>query len=465
MTKIYVPSPTIEKFLASTKRVQLLLGPIGAGKTTGVLMKLLLLAHQQAPDQNGLRRTRWACVRNTRPQLKDSVLKSVFAWLPPDGDRVIWKEAETTMLLRLKQPDGTKVMCEIMFRALDDERDAQRLLSVEFTGVWFSEFREIPYALLTDALSRTGRYPEAAAGGPTWRGLLGETNMPTSGSDWHRYIEVDKPDNMDAFIQPSALSADAENIEHLEPDYYTDLMSTATENWIKAHVTSEYPDAVDGKAVFAQSFNRTRHVSATKLRPIRDGGPVVVGIDQGRNPAAVFGQMEPHGRIVILHTVSGQNMGMERFVVEHLLPAINANFAGMPILGVIDPAGVAKSQVNELSPLEVLKANGIRTIPAPTNALSSRLESVERALLRNNGMIFDPSTLQLIAAMNSEYKFRTRKSGETDDIPDKRHPWSDLADALQYLCLTIGGAHYGRIVSRLKDPPKPVRPPSNRAWA
>ena len=41
----------------------------------------------------------------------------------------------------------------------------------------------------------------------------------------------------------------------------------------------------------------------------------------------------------------------------------------------------------------------------------------------------------LIQAMGSKYRYKKLKSGELDLKPEKTHPWSDIADALQYACL------------------------------
>ncbi|MCJ3148325.1 hypothetical protein LN018_28940, partial [Klebsiella pneumoniae] len=210
----------------------------------GLLMKLLALAHQQRPNPNGVRKTRWAVVRNTRSQLRDSVLKTVFEWLEPNGKTIKWHETNMDLLLDMPLPDGSRVHCEMMFRALDDERDARRLLSVEFTGGWLSEFREIPFSLLGDLLSRTGRYPSVAEGGADWYGVMGESNMCTKGSEWYRFLMVERPDNCSVFIQPSGLSPEAENREYLKPDYYEMLLHGKPQNWIQAHITCEFPDSL-----------------------------------------------------------------------------------------------------------------------------------------------------------------------------------------------------------------------------
>jgi hypothetical protein len=39
----------------------------------------------------------------------------------------------------------------------------------------------------------------------------------------------------------------------------------------------------------------------------------------------------------------------------------------------------------------------------------------------------------LIQALGNRYRFRRRRDGQFEDTPEKLHPWSDVADALQYI--------------------------------
>lgn len=464
MTRQYVYPPTIAAFATNTKRLQFLFGPLGGGKTTGALMKLLTMAHQQTPNQNGVRKTRWAVVRNTRPQLRDSVLKTVFEWLPHNGKSIKWNETNMDLLLDLPLPDGTRVHCEMMFRALDDERDARRLLSVEFTGGWLSEFREIPFTLLTDLLSRCGRYPSVAEGGADWYGVFGESNMCTKGSDWYDFLMTAKrPDNCAVYIQPSALSPQAENTKYLKPDYYTMLLAGKPENWIQAHVKCEFPDSLDGRAVWGASYDYTRHVAKEILKPI-GFAPIIIGVDQGRSPAAVALQVGGGGQVRVLRTTYGSGMGMDRFAAEYLRPMVAEHFAGFPILCVIDPAGCRKSEVNDMSPKDVLEQAGFKVMAAPTNELNRRIDSVERQLLLHNGIVFSPVCTELISAVAADYRFKTKKTGESEETPEKKHPVSDLCDSLQYGVMGAAGVVQGRIMKLLKKgSSSAVAPPMPRA--
>lgn len=482
--KVYDASPTIATLLQEYQKYKVitLLGPIGGGKTTGIVMTLLTIMTNQQPDAMGRRRTRFAIVRNTRQQLKDSVVKSVWEWIPPNGASVIWRESDMTQIVTFMLADGTTVHSEWIFRSLDDEDDARKLLSVEYTSGWLSEFREIPYQLLTDLRSRMGRFPSKSDGGASWHGVLAESNMPVEGSDWYKLMEVEQPSWLKVLKQPAAIIPDpsiqdgwmvnpmAENTKWLPSDYYSTLLEGTTHYWKQAMLLCEYPPSLDGKSVFGNTFKRKAHVAteANAIRAINVGDlspTLLVGIDQGRNPAAVIGQMHPRGTLMILREIFGSNMGMDRFVTELLRPVLNERqFINIPVMAVIDPAGLQKSQVNDLSPADVLKQSGFHVIPAPTNDPTRRIEAVERKLQKVDGLLIDPSCEHLIMGLATDYRFRAKKNGELEDRPEKKHPVSDLQDCLQYIALIAGGVNYGRVISRNIGPARVQRNPGVASW-
>jgi hypothetical protein len=373
--------------------------------------------------------------------------------------------------VQFRLPDDTYVKCEMLFRALDDAQDAQRLLSVEYTGGWLSEFREIPLPLLTDLRSRCGRYPrkeDDGCGGATWHGVLAESNMPTKGSSWHELLEVDKPDWLDVFVQPSGLAPDAENRQYLPETYYTDLLSGATENWIKAHIKCEYPDSLDGKAVYSQTFNSDVHVAKKPIIWIRGSSapPIIIGMDQGRSPACLFSQVEPRGRVNILRELYASGIAMDGFVTKYVMPLIANEFADAKFLVVIDPAGYRKGEALDTSPKDILEGHGFHVMPAPSNSLDRRIPAVERLLQLREGLLIDPSCKMTINALAGDYRYKTKKNGDLEDTPEKKHPWSDLMDDLQYISQVAGGAAWGRVLRRMNrhhGPSEPPPPP--RAWS
>ena len=59
-------------------------------------------------------------------------------------------------------------------------------------------------------------------------------------------------------------------------------------------------------------------------------------------------------------------------------------------------------------------------------------------------ILIDPRCENLIRALRSKYRYAKRKDGQLQPLPVKDHPWSDIADALQYAVL----GHSGRISAR-----------------
>jgi hypothetical protein len=82
VTKIKFDAPkTCAEFMKSAAFFRLIAGPVGSGKTTACIFELLRRAMEQAKAADGLRYTRFAIVRQTLKQLKDTVLKDIEQWL------------------------------------------------------------------------------------------------------------------------------------------------------------------------------------------------------------------------------------------------------------------------------------------------------------------------------------------------------------------------------------------------
>jgi hypothetical protein len=54
----------------------------------------------------------------------------------------------------------------------------------------------------------------------------------------------------------------------------------------------------------------------------------------------------------------------------------------------------------------------------------------------------------LIRSMGNYYRYRRRRDGQLDDLPEKLHPWSDICDAMQYFCLGTQANLTGRVLAR-----------------
>jgi hypothetical protein len=462
--------PTLSSFMLSDKRVRLVRGPVGSGKSSAMVMELLRRATEQAPDaRDGIRRTRFALVRNTLPQLQTTTAKTVAELL---RGIVTYEAQYKTFWIRVGDIESEWIMLP-----LDTPENVQRLLSLDLTAGWLSELRELPPQILMDVLGRCGRYPSMANGGPTWHGVIGETNSFSEDSPWFPILEEKvmpdgkpTPPTWGYWIQPGARDEGAENRENLVPGYYEDLIQNNTAEWVEQYVDNKITPSLSGEAVFRASWRNDFHIAKTNLLPV-PGTLVVVGMDFGRNPAAVLTQMDIRGRLVVIDELITEevgSMGIEQFVITKLRPLLaQPKYARLPVGIVGDPAGVARSQIGEESVFKALGRLGFASQPAMTNDIEPRLRAVEKWLLQQRdgkaALLVSPHCSNLIRAMGARYRYDRVKSGELKPLPTKSHPWSDIADALQYGVL----GHSGNVLSRLnriRRNEKPKPPPPSAAW-
>lgn len=476
----YNAPPTCAAFMKSDAFFRMIAGPVGSGKTTACMFELLRRACEQQPAPDGIRYTRFAIVRQTLRQLKDTVLKDILAWM--EG-LVTYKVSDSTIYVTFGD-----VKSEWLLLPLDDPEDQRRLLSSQLTGAWMSECIEMDTALVPALSGRCGRYPSAAQGGATWFGIIADTNMPSEGSEWHRLMAIDTPPDWQVFFQPGGLSDDAENLEWLTqtPEtlkmgvddparraqgrtYYERLARSNSEDWIRRYVHAQFGNDPSGSAVFRESFKLSWH-AVDELEPVH-GHPIIVGQDFGRNPCAIIGQLDHKGRLLILEEIATEDLGLELHISRYLKPILfDQRYMGKPIFIIGDPAGNQRSTTYEETSFDVLKRNGLMAFPAPTNDIAKRIRAVEAFMLaqRDGGPAFIVDRQRcpkLTLALSGNYRYVRGKSGQLRPLPEKSHPWSDLADALQYVALAAHGGFSTYIANRLQRAPVVDKPRiSARAW-
>ncbi len=463
MTTInYDAPPTVAAFMNDDSKVRCLLGPVGSGKTTGMAIECARRMAEEHPNVDGIRETRVAIVRNTSQQLRQTVLPEIEKWLQAGYQ---YKVTDSTLLFDFKLPDGTRVKSSWMLIPLDTPRDIQRLLSLNLSFAWVSEFREVPPEIIEALFGRVGRFKSLGLKAAKYFGIMMESNMPDEDSPWYNKLELELPSTWKVFKQPGGLDPMAENREHLRADYYEDLMESNSEDWSNIYVHAKYGKSLSGQAVFRASFRSDFHVVYTALTPIKTV-PLMVGQDFGRTPASLIGQVDNRGRLLIFQEVTGVDMGIEQFATTLLRPAMFNRFTGYSSFMACDPTGKDKNNTNEDSPFDVLKRLGFTPYGAPTNDLEPRLRAVEQLLLRqvDGGpmIIIDGGNCpQLVQAMKSQYRDKRKLNNELDEKPDKTHPWSDLADCLQYMALSTNANYTGKVM--MDSRPRVRRPAASAA--
>ncbi len=446
----YEPAgPTIAAFHKSEAFVRGIMGPIGSSKSTACVMEILSRAMEQKPSSNGQRKSRWAVIRNSYPELKTTTLKTWNQWVPSHYGKL-------TMDSPIRHYVSTSELeLEILFIALDRDEDVKKLLSLELTGAWINEAREVPKAILDGLTGRVGRFPPVNDGGCTWSGIIMDTNPPDDQSWWYATAENPDgpPEGWGFFRQPGGRSPNAENRKNLPPNYYERLIPGKSQEWIQVYVDGDYGYLIEGKPVYPMFRDRT-HVPDDAIEPIA-GYPMLIGADFGLTPAAILGQKTPNGRWLIFDEFVTDDCGIIRFA-ELLTKHVAQYWSHIPVdTGFCDPAGTQKSQLDERTALEIMKLYTPWTWKVTnTNLLSVRLEVVRNSLNRlvdgEPGLSISKRCKVLRKGFSSGYHYKLIQSGngtQAHSEPNK-NMYSHPHDGLQYLLL--GGGEHSVMMGRDK---------------
>lgn len=407
----YKASKTFTKVHNDDRFIRVVVGPVGSGKSVGCCWEIFLRAMKQKPNADGIRMSRWIIVRNTLPQLETTTMATWKQWF---GDH-IFKGARISGRPPYRQTidyplgDGTSVNLEVIFLALDAQEDVTKLLSLEATGIWFNEFRDIDEEIFKVATSRVGRYPRELDGGCTWHGIICDTNPPDIGHWVYKLCEENESANVSVYKQPSGLSPDAENLKYLPKGYYENMAIGKPKEWINVYVHGKYGYFQDGKSVYEGVWNDDYHFANEKLQAL-PGRPLVGGIDaSGRSPAAVIMQTTPTGQLQCLWEMCVFDVGAVQFS-KLLRQEIQMSFPHHNIRWWGDPAGGFKTQTDERTYFDILRGEGIQVYPSPGMRFNERLEGVNSILSRNIGgkpaFLLSKECNMLRKGFNGGYKYR-----------------------------------------------------------
>ena len=445
------PGPESARFLQDDKsQVMGLMGPVGSGKSVACAMKIWLAACGQAPTVDGVRKTRFAIVRNTYPELKSTTIKTWVDWFPEHiFGRVKW-DIPITQHIRFPLGDGTTVDCELLFLAMDRPDHVRKLLSLEVTGVWLNEVRELPKAILDGATGRIGRYPSqrdrpgtiSSQDWPTRVFVCMDTNPPDDDHWLYRLAEEETPATYAFYRQPGGLSSGAENRHNLPANYYDNISEGKTPDWIQVYVHGEYGTVSDGKPVYPE-YNDRIHCAPDILKPIKQL-PLYLGWDFGLTPACVIAQFLPIGQLRVIDELCSESVSIANFARSVVRPHLATYYPGFQQISVGDPAGTARgNDSDESTCFMLLSKEGFRCDAASTNSFLKRREAVVSFMSRMyNGepnFLISPLCHQLRKGFRGSYKFRRIKVAGDDRFknePDKNQ-YSHPHDALQYVALKL----------------------------
>jgi len=425
--------------------------------------------------KDGWRRSRWAVIRNTYPELQMTTVPLWQEWYPEEDYGRFYNSIPFRHVL---VDDENLVRAEVWFVSMDKPRDAAKVLSMNLTGAYINEAREIDKANIDAITSRVGRYPSPKTllgNEEPWGGVIADTNAPDE-AHWWPIMEgtVEPPETMPMedratlirpegwgfFIQPPAMilrrdgtlvmNPRAENLENLKVSYYRDLIAGKRMAWIRVMVLNELGSAGEA-ATMQEGFSRDFHVARGRIR-VDPNLHIMVGVDGGLTPAAVFCQFyRHHNRIAVLRELVtvGRGMAMRQFAAR-LKQFAAREFPGVR-LGVVwcDPSTAERDKANGHLPSRMLRAEGLNALPAPgNNNLEIRVTTVDMLLQRQiDGepmIVFDPSCVTLIQGLDGQYKRERIHIGTETLFAEAalKNRWSHVCEALQYVTVGLMGTGF-----------------------
>ena len=470
-------SATIFDFISSKNFVQGIMGPVGSGKSYGCAARIFIQAVKQKPSPiDNIRYTRWAVVRNSYPMLKTTTIKTWLDLFPESTfGNLLWTPPITHHIRLPARGDAAGIDCEVIFLALDQPKDVRKLLSLELTGAWVNEARELPKAVIDGLTHRVGRYPTKRDGGASWHGIWMDTNPMDDDHWWHNMAEKEKPQGWKFWKQPGGvievpsddlpenpeandhafaagkwwkLNPKAENINNLPAGYYAQMLPGKNLDWIRCYAAGLYTYVQEGRPVWPE-YDDASMSGDTEVEP---GVPIQVGLDFGLTPAATIGQRLPNGRWLVHHEIVTFDMGLERFGLQ-LLAELNQRYPNHQVMLWGDPAGMARDAIYEVTSFDFLKTLGLRAQPTASNDFKVRREAsaapMQRLVNGKPGLIVNRNCKLLRKALGGGYHFKRVAIGAGQerfrDSPNKNEH-SHIGDSFGYLML--GGGEYNRMVRK-----------------
>ena len=446
------PGPNAVKFHQDDSFVRGLMGPVGSGKSSSCCVEIVARALRQKPSADGVRRSRWLIIRNTYPELKSTTIKTWETWFPANVAPIKWDTPITSNMKISDIGDGTSMELEVMFMALDRPTETGKLRSLELTGAWINEASEIPKEIFDMVTQRVGRFPSKLQGGPSWCGIICDTN-PCDDDHWYyKLAEEERPEEWHFFRQPGGLikvgdqyqpNPDAENIFNLPGGYryYLQQVPSKQDDWINVFLLGNYGSTKDGKPVYPE-YNDKVHCLPKNVEAEK-GLPIVLGWDFGLTPACVILQVSARGKIIVLDELVSEDMGIRQFANDIVKPLLVNKYGGFTWYSAGDPAGNIRAQTDERTCLQELLEAGIYTEPASTNDFIPRREAVAFFMTRmadgEPAFLLNPRCTNIRKGLSGRYKYERLKTSGPARFKDRplKDGYSHIQDALQYACLRV----------------------------
>lgn len=347
----FIANPTQRRFIESRHQADLFSSRKGEGKSAALVWSAFYYTKHN-PGATGI------AIRDTFENLRRTTMKEFFHWFP-DGVFGKYSPGEKKWTW---DKNRTGLEGEIYWLGADDESAASKIASMPLAFALIDE--PAPAAgdsegvpeMIMDTIIGQLRQPgmrwyaiKLAQNNPdethwTYRRFVDPGNPPEKAAKMFERAGVKLlPDQQAGFV--AYQTKDPENLEHLPPGYYENLVETWKHrpDLVKRFVQGKYGYQQVGKAVtpeWSDELHLARHLTPMK------GIPLWLLYDGGHNPTCIITQITPMGFWLILESFVGEGIGMYQLIEQEVGPAIRSRYSGFEMLHTGDPNLQMKEQSN-----------------------------------------------------------------------------------------------------------------------
>ena len=451
-------------FLADdTSDVKLLHGPVGSCKTSHCLMNIMKLALSIKPCYDGVRRSRWAIVRNTWSELKTTTLQTWLDWFPPEEFASPKGQYPIEINIIKKNLD-----IQLWFLALDKYKDVRKMRSMEITAGYLNEAQYMLNPLLAHAVyNRTMRYPGKKSGGGLGRPLLLMDCNPPPRRHWiYKIFEQQKRRGWKSYKMQSALIKMPRELSLPRDDYAVDATGQRWMNnpeadyiqhaasptyWLKqaegrlpaeilVDLCGEYGTSLSGTPVYS-SFNESIHVwdSPLEANPLL---PLCLGFDFGNTPACAIIQRQTDNTLYVLDEFPTEKDYLRPFLEDTVIPALDSKYPWWREnhMSRHDPSDLGTRPTAQTAS-DILREFGIKSLPCESNNMDFRRDSLQfyfgKMYSGHPAILFSPTCPILIEGLAGEFQYEYKADTLLDATPvlrekPKKNYHSHICEALEY---------------------------------
>lgn len=481
---------TDHRVLASNASTIIMMGPVGVGKTTLALLKVIQFTNAHMAPVNNVRRCVCRIYRQSEPQLQ-AVFSAIKALLPTTkfAGRLPW-----TSEAAVQNPDGTISEIEFIVDVLPDRKENidEKMAGLPANVFLVNEVQlySSPY-VLQKAQERAGRAGDISTGNTGKSLVLADCNPPEDShwlADWKENppgshdssIGLSNPFKTDFICWPEALIAiedeDSGEIVGFEKNPLAEttykkrvegheywlriaMLNIKNKAYIYQNILGRFGFRFDGKPVYGAHFKpkmiRKMEVNLSKM--------LYIAVDpSGFNPAAVaFQRNSVTGEIGILHEFPTPVPGSTIFTellencIEPWLDSVGiTRQMRRKVQFFFDPSN-HRSGAKVTPRLEASKKGFMSQLAGGAEAIkfAPRMEAVKWHMY-NDLFFVDPRCEKTIAALKTDYYI---PSGKRE--PAQNHTQGsacDLGAAIEYACIPFRKISTGVVSAQHNARQKPA---------